>query len=539
MSGGFGTLDWIVLGGYFVLLAITGFLFSRRGVSTHDYFLGGGRIPMWAAAISLLATALSAATFVGGPQQSYDGNLSYLSANIGALLAVVVVALYFVPAFYRHKVATVYGLLGVRFGAPAALAASGAFIIGRVLASGARLYIAALPASLIVFGDVKLEHQACALAVLTVVGSVYTLAGGMRSVIWTDVVQTIIFVGAALAAFMLLWHKIPLNFSEITEALRTPGNGAPSKLTILPLGLDGFDPKHSYTLMTAIFGFTLINLGAYGTDQDLVQRTLSCRSAAKGSGSTIMAILLSLPVTVLFMGIGLLLYIFYARPDLMGVAAPTYAVEGGKTIFLTFMLHELPPGMAGVMMAGLLAVSLSSLISALNALSSSAVNDFYRRFRPNRPDAHYLFMGRAGVLGFGLLLGGVAILSMFWQEAHPKTMLIDFAFQVMLFAYSGLVAVFLAALFTRRGNSASVIAALLVGFGTVVGMQYISWNDQTISQQLAYPWQMLLATSAAFGVCCLGTPVSQSVSWSVHQEETLRVDAPLPELATVAGGENQ
>ena len=494
----FSSLDWLVLAGYFLLLIITGILFSRRQYSTEDYFLARGRIPLWAAGISFMATALSAATFIGAPQQSYESDLTYLSSNIGSILAILTVALFFIPAFYRLRVSTVYGLLDIRFGKPASLAASGAFMIGKVFSSGARLYIAALPASLILFGDILPRHQVVAITTLTLVGIFYTLVGGIRSVIWTDVIQSVVFVGAALATMILLLDKIPLNIREMHEVLQDPGVGQTSKMTFLKLGFEGFGPRHSYTFLTALFGFSLLSLGAYGTDQDMVQRLLTCKSSLKGSWSAITGILVGLPVTTLFMGIGLLLYIFYARPDLMGVAASHYQIDESRKIFLSFILLETPMGMAGLMMSGLFAAALSSLNSAINAMSSTFINDFYKFFLPQKEESHYLAMSRIGVIVFGIILGFFAIFSVFWQQARPGATLIDFALMVMAFAYSGLVAVYLTALFTKRGNNLSVIAALFTGFLVVLAMQVY------FAQNIAFPWQMFIATSLAFIVCLSG-----------------------------------
>jgi SSS family solute:Na+ symporter len=203
-------------------------------------------------------------------------------------------------------------------------------------------------------------------------------------------------------------------------------------------------------------------------------------------------------VTTLFMLTGLLLYIFYSRPEIMGAAAPAYKPEGSREVFLTFILHEMPAGMTGLMLAGLFAAALSTLNSALNAMSSTFIYDFYKRFRPGRNEAHYVHIGMLGVVGSGVLLGLFAIFSVFYQEAHPNTTLIDFALMVMVFAYSGLVAVYLTALFTKRGNDTSVIAAILTGFFAVVLMQSF------LSDKLAFPWQMFLSTLLAFGVCMSG-----------------------------------
>lgn len=483
-----------MLGGYFVVLIVSGAIFAKRQTTTRDYYLASGTIPAWAAAVSLLATALSAATFIGGPQQAFKGDLTYLSANIGSIIAVFVVAYYFVPRFYSEQVVTVYGILERRFGLSARLTAGGAYLIGRVFASGARLYIAALPASLIVFGDTRIDHLMIGILVMTFAGIFYTWIGGIRSAIWTDVIQTIIFTGAAAAAVWILLMKIPVPISEILHALSEPAPGQASKLTIFKFGLDGFGPKQSYTILTAIFGFTLLNIGAYGADQDMAQRMLTCKNALQGSRSAIGGILVGLPVTALFMAVGLLLFIFYQRPDLMGAAAPAYQLEGSREVFLTFIIRELPPGMPGVMLAGLFAAALGSL----NSMSSTFVTDFYKRWKPDRTEAHYVNIGLWSVIGFGILLGLFAVFSAFWQAARPETTLIDFALSVMVFAYSGLVAVYLTALFTKRGSSASTTAAIVVGFLAVVVMQ------SQFAKVLAFPWQMTIATTLAFIVAQMG-----------------------------------
>lgn len=509
-SGAFTGLDWAVLGGYFALLLVTGILLARREPSgSAEYFLAGRQMPVWAVAVSVLATSLSAATFIGGPQQAYVGNLTYLSASLGALLAIGVVAAFFVPAFYRANVSTVYELLEVRFGTGAKRAASAMFMVGRIFASGARVFIVAIPASMIVFGDDKPAHMVLAIGLLSVIAVVYTLVGGIRSIIWTDVIQTCVFVGAAGAAAWVLLSRIPLGAGELVGTLAdAPGPGGTSKLTLLSLSTD---PGANYTLLTAVIGFTLLNLGAYGTDHDLVQRMLTCRSAVRGSWSAVLGVLVGLPVTTLFMTLGLLLYVFYQRPEIMGEGAPSYPAPAGKDVFLTFILREMPRGMPGVMMAGLFAAGIGSLNSALNAMSATFLNDFYRPMRPGKSERHYLAVGRWGVAGWGAVLGGFACLCVWWyaaKRAEGQT-LIDFALSVMGFAYAGLVAVFATAIFTRRGTGASAVAALAVGFVAVLAMEPWAWARWAgaipglAEIKLAYPWRLAVATAVATAVCCL------------------------------------
>ena len=504
----FGPWDWTVLAGYFLLLAVTGVLLSRRKqTGTDDYFLAGRSMPVWAVSISVLATAQSAATFIGGPQEAYAGDLTYLSANIGQIIAALIVALVFIPRFYRHHVATVYELLEQRYGRTGKLAASWSFMIGRVFASGARIYIAALAASLILFGDILPMQMTWAIMAIAVVGVGYTLVGGIRSVIWTDVIQTVVYVGASLAALVLLWHRIPLSFGEIVDVLQQPEPDAASKLTVISFKFGGLGPEHTYTFWTALFGFMLLNLGAYGTDQDLAQRMLTCRTAARGSWSLISAILIGIPVTALFMVVGLLLYIFYTQPELMGAAAPESVPYDSRKIFLSFIIDYMPTGMSGLMIAGLFAAGLSSFNSAVNAMSSTFVNDFYRPIDAGRSERFYLQLGRIGVVGWGVLLAAFAVFCVYWQQWQQQQggeTLIKFALRVMVFAYSGLIAVFVAALFTKRGSPVSVVAALITGFVAVAAMNLRVWSKWAPDFSIAFPWQMVFATALAFAVCMIG-----------------------------------
>lgn len=530
-------LDYVVLAAYFAVIIAAGVYFSRGRITTaRQYFLGDRKLPVWAVACSVVATALSAATFVGTPQLAYTGDLTFLSTNIGTVLAVFLVAAIFIPAFYRHNVMTVYELLEIRMGRPAKQAASAMFMIGRVLASGARLYIAAIPAALVAFGDVSPGHLLAAIVVLTLVGTFYTLIGGIRSIIWTDVLQLMVLGGTAVAAVVFLWWRIPASTAQVLDALRHPVTGGDSKLTLLTLGVGstGIAWGKEFTLLTALTGFLLFGVAAYGTDQDLAQRVLTCRSSLRGSMSAVSAILLSLPVTLVLMLAGLLLYVFYQRPDLMGVFAPRSPPAQSAKVFVAFVLDEMPAGLRGLFLAGLFAVALGSFNSVLNAMSSTLVADFYRQWRPARPERHYVQVGRACMAMWGLILGAFACSCVYWHNASdPRSeKLINFALSVMNFAYSGLLAVFLTALFTRRGSSASVIAALVTGFLVVLALEMRLWQYGPAGWdnfQLAFPWRMVAATALAFFVSLLGRPtqpLSTQAGSAAHDFEVVREKRP-------------
>lgn len=520
MLATFAPLDWAVLGGYCLVLLGSGVILSRREQrTTEDYFLGGRRMPAWAVAVSILATGLSAATFVGAPESSYKGNLTYLSTNIGMVIAAVVLATTFLPVFYRHRVATIYELLETRFGRPARSASSAMFMVGRVFASGARIFIIGIPAALILFGEpatgpIPASQIVLAIGLLVVVGIGYTLVGGITSVIWADVIQAVVFLGAVIGAIVLLVNRIPAPVDEIASHLASAG-----KLEVFDLSTS---LETTFTLWASVIGFTLLGIASYGVDQDLVQRMLTCKSAKRGSMSIITANLMAIPIVAGFLLVGVLLFVFYKVPGLMGDAGPAGAPSDDRTVFLSFILSEMPAGLKGLMLAGLFAAGLSSLNSALNAMSSTFINDFYLRWKPDRTQAHYVRVGRRAVVVWGTVLGVFASGCVFWQRAGGQT-LIDFALGVMAFAYAGLLGVFFTALYTKRGNSASVIAALVVGFVVVLVLTPSVWawgsalvlpvvmssgaieDSGLIGLDLAFPWRLTMGAGLAMLVCMAGS----------------------------------
>ena len=521
LANGFGALDWGVLALYALVLLGTGVWLSRREQKdTEDYFLGGRRMPAWAVAISVVATSMSAASFIGVPQQGYASDLTYLSTNIGMVFAALIIAVFFVPAFYRARVQTIYELLDRRLGDGSGMASSGMFLLGRVFASGARVFIGAIPLSLVLFGNEGLEPGPMMLSIgaLSFVGIAYTLIGGVASVIWSDVIQFVILIGAALGAVWIIGSQISAEPSEVIGALRTGMDDGASKLTLLDLSAD---PHAPFSLLAAVIGFTLMGIGSYGTDQDLAQRLLTCKDAKGGARSIVGGILLGIPSVALFLVLGLLLWLYYQRPDLMG-GVDAAAPEDSRAVFLVFIMEQMPAGLRGLMMAGLFAAGLSSLNSAINAMSSAMVNDFYKRLAPGRDGRHYVRVGRLGVVVFGVLLGLFACgcVLVYGEHAERGGTLLTFALTVMTFAYAGLIGVFGAALLTGRGNRGSVIAALLVGFIAVASMQPLVWGlvmdldawreqhpdgDRLLwALDLAFVWKLTIASALSFAVCVAG-----------------------------------
>lgn len=504
----FGPLDWAVLAGYFVLVTVVGLAVARKEQDTDEYFLGERSIPAWAAALSLVATMLSAATFVGVPDMAFGGDITYLSLSIGGIVAVFVVAFVFVPRLYHAGSVTIYGYIAQRFGENARLAISCMFILGRLLASGSRLFMAAIPVCLLMFGDkdASLWHLVMAICLISAVGTVYTVMGGVRAVVWVDVIQLAIVVGTAFMTIGILMHRIPLDLAGMLHVLgNTPGGpDGGSKLRLIDFS---FSPTVNYTLWTAIIGGTFLNTATYGVDQDLAQRFLVTKSAWRGSVSVIASQLISIVVVALFLCIGLLLFLFYKGPH--APHGEHMAPANGISVYPWFLLNELPPVLSGLAIAGFFAIAQGSMDSAMNALASSIVSDIWLPLRRRRDPVTKIGSAEASrftVACVGMLLSAFAIFCAIVYDPHQR-MLLDFALGVMTFAFTGMLGVFLTALLTERGNGASVIVALLAGVIVVSLLQdsILGWWTLHMfghAYRLAWPWWMPIGTIASF-LCCV------------------------------------
>ncbi len=500
--------DWAVLGGYVAILAAVGYASTRRTIaSADDYFLASHRAPTWLVAVSVLSTVQSAATFLGVPDNSFRGNYTYLMSTVGALLAAIIVSRVLIPRFYAMGATTVYELLEQRFDVTARRAAGGMYLVGRVFASGARLYLAAIAVSMVVFLDVQPQQLVMASLILLVFGLAFTFMGGLNAVIWSDLVQVVLYVGAAVLVLGFLLVKIPAPWPDIIDALQHGPDGA-NKLQVIDASFNWTAPFSVFAVFT---GITLLNIGNSGLDQDTTQRLLACDNARDGSRALLVSVWASIPVILLFLVIGSLLHIFYERPDLMAAGGASVAgnFQGERiTVFMHFILSEIPPGLRGLVTVGIIAAA--AINSGLISMSAVLINDFYRPLRERRgqpAEAHYVHAGRAATVVLGLVLFAMSILCYYWQR-YSSLPLLDFVLGVMAFAYSGLLGVYFTALFTTRGSSRSVIAALVAGFLTILLFQgYVvdSIGLPAVLKTIAFPWQLCIGTAVATLVCLTGS----------------------------------
>ena len=451
-------------------------------------------MPLLAVAISILATSQSAATFLGVPEFSYAHNFTLIGFYFSSLLGVLFVAKFFVPKFYEINAITVYELLEKRYGASAKNQAGVMFLVGRIMASGARLYVAALAISMILFLDITLAHMTLSILLLVLGALAYTYFGGVKSVILSDVIQAITYVSAGLVvAFYLYTSLSEVNILEVLAQNH--------KLVFIDTALDG-----KFSLIGLLTGWLLLNIAAFGLDQDMTQRVLACKNKDEASRALILSILFTIPIVLLFLLIGALLFVHYESADVV------QNFQGEKiTIFMYYILNEMPEGLRGFVTVGAIAAALSSTNSVLGALSSVAIEDLYRPWKlkksPQTQEPHFIKASRNSVLLFALILSLMAILSYFWQR-YSDLSLIGFVLGIMAFAYTGLLGVFFSAIFTSRGSAKTVPYALGGGFLTVLTLQPYTFNIH-----IGFSWQITLGTLVAFGIMQMQKSTSTSQTY--------------------------
>jgi len=484
----FGGLDYAVLAGYFVLCAGLGWWTGRGQTNAGEFFKGGGAIPTWAVCLSILASETSALTFCAVPGQAYAGNHTYFQFVVGNLAGRLLVAFLFIPAFYIAGVTSVYEFLGLRFGPSTRGLASLLFLVTRILASGVRLTVAAI----IVQAVTGWNFALCVVA-FTAVTVAYSVYGGIKSIIWTDVLQFFLFFGGAILALGLIFGD--LGSAGFERALQGTG-----KLRIV-------DPSvamgKTYTLLTALVCGPILTFATHGTDQDLVQRMLTCKGSRQGSLSVIFSGLISIPMVLLFLYIGSALFAFYAQhPGLR--PGPEVRQE---QVFPHFIVHELPLGLRGLVIAAVFAAAMSTTSSAIGALALVAVVDGLRRFRPGPEDpARDLRESRIMTAVMGALLVLVAI-----GFGSVSQSLLDMGLEVMTYAYGALLGVFvLGRMTTRRGSDRGNVAAMLLGVAAVLGVRFGINRDHVV---VAWPWFTVIGFGVTLGMAVLFPTASTSSAY--------------------------
>jgi SSS family transporter len=471
--------DWAVLLGYVALVLGIGWFVSRGTNSAEGHLRANRDLPAWAVVFSILAAEVSAATYIGVPEASFKGDWTYLQFALGALLGKWVVSSWFVRLYWRLNLPTVYGLLAQRIGPRSQRASAWAFLCGRLVASGVRLYIAAI-AFAVVTG---LAVGECIL-LMACISTLYTLIGGLKAVVWTDVAQGSVFFVGALTALVVGLHEIGLPVGQLaSEAL------AAGKLHLV--GLDGNPLDSTSSLASALLGGFLLSLAVQGTDQEAVQHMLNTRSERSAGRTVLTSGFVTFPIVAAFLSVGTMLWAFQRHVGAHGYALTT--PEEVKRVFPNFILHELPVGLRGLVFAGLFAAAISSLGATLNAAAAAWTHDIAPRARG------FSLTGVRALTGvFGILLAGVGLF--FDWYAHASAVdLVQIALGAMTILYGGILGAFLVALFAaRRGSDTSVVLGMLAGVacGAVLFFQVQLFEHKF----LEWPWCLGLSTLVAAGV---------------------------------------
>jgi SSS family transporter len=467
--------DYAVLGGSIVVLLAIGFRFTTRQRDTVDFFLARRRVPGWAACLSFLATEISAVTIISVPATAYSENWEYVQFFIGSSLAKWAVAFLFIPAFYRYDVTTIYEFLRHRFGQASQVTASLFFFVTRLLGSGVRLMVAALAVSILMGWPLVPT-----LALFIVVSILYIAMGGVTAVVWTNVFQALMFLGAGLVTLVFLVTQIDGGAAAVIRVA-----GEAGRLNVINWGPAPGAPDFWRRIVgdpnivwVAVLNGLVGSMAAFGTDHDLMQRLLTVETRRESQWTLSLTPLGTLATLAIYLSLGAALYAFYAQHPQLPASRP-------DEILPHFVRQMMPPVLRGLMLS---AIVLASIDSPLGSLAASFVTDIYRPLLVRgRPERHYLFVSRVSVVVFGLVLGGIA----HFFAAFDKILWL--AFKIAGVTFGSLLGVFLLGLLGRRrvADGANVLAMVLVA---LVNLALLVLSEKGV---LAFAWSWLVILGTA------------------------------------------
>ncbi|HZZ42258.1 MAG TPA: sodium:solute symporter [Tepidisphaeraceae bacterium] len=540
-------IDAAIVALYFLSITAIGLYMGRREGSFEEFALGGRRMPWWAVMASIVAAETSAATFLGVPTEGFSKrSLAYMQLAYGIILGRVVVGYFFLKPFYDLKVYTVYDYLEVRFGPMTKGYVSVLFLVMRTLASGTRLFIPALVMvwawKMIMGGNAApyghgaagtVNEYLLAIIAMTIITCAYTAIGGIKAVIWTDVIQATLMIGCAVVAIATLLYHIGGDHWNLLDGIREVGRKVPELRQVKGYVLTGFEKEHvdawratnhitgpmgwwnrikmiladTYALPTAIIGYTVMCVGAFGTDQDMVQRMLTAPDYKKSRRSLITAGLMDLPIFTAFALIGVLLWVFYQQRPSIKPSAPA-------DVFGAYILNVMPVGIRGLVLAGIFATAMGSLSAALNALATTVTNDWYIKWvGKDKPEKHYVLVARVCTGIFAVCMIGVA-----WGFAYANVNMPGLRIIPVVLGVAGLIlgpmlGVFLIGMFTTRGSDQGNVIAITAGlFGVLfVGGFWIDlfnllgkggWTRPTWLPEVSFTWYSVVGSAVVCGVGC-------------------------------------
>ncbi|MGB3541918.1 sodium:solute symporter [Rubrivirga sp.] len=453
-------IDLVVLVAYAIGIVIFGLRAGGQQTSTTDYFLGGRDLPWWAVCFSIVATETSTLTVIGVPAVAYGGSMTFLQLTIGYIIGRVVVARVLLPRYVRGDMQTAYAFLGERFGDRMRGAASVTFLVTRLLADGVRLFATAIPIQVIVrAAGFEVGYPTVILAI-GIVTAAYTYVGGLKAVVWMDVVQMLVYVGGAMIALgLLLSGPSAGSWDAALEA---------GKLAVVDLGDGPFGSfmTSPYVLPVAVIGGAVFAMASHGTDQLIVQRVLACRTLEDSQRAMVWSGVFVGVQFALFLAVGAALWVHYGAAPLADLG-----LTRGDEVFPRYILDEMPVGLRGLLFAGIIAAAMSTLSSSLNALAGSTLMDLLERFgrRPESPE-RALKLSRVLTLVWAAVFVGFAML--FTGMDNP---VVELGLGIAGFTYGGLLGAFVLGLVSTRPQQTDALVAFAIGVVTMTLIIFGLW----------------------------------------------------------------
>lgn len=452
-----GVLNWSILIGYISLNLLLGFVLSKNVKTADDFYVGRRTTPWWAIGISVVATYVSALSFLGGPAWSYSESLAVIAIHLNYPLVVILVVTLFLPFFFNSGVASIYDYIERRFGATSRLVISSVFLVSQTLTSAAILYATSLVIQFITGIDVK-----TAIVIVTVIALVYTMMGGITAVIWTDVVQAgVLFVGAFIILFALI-DQMPAPIMEVLADLKAQGKTNPLNFS--------FDWTAEATIWSGVIAMTLFHVTVYGANQMMVQRTLAAKNIGDAKKSFLLMGYGAFFIYFLFFFLGILFYGYYGGREF----------EDGNTIILEFAASYGMPGLMGIIAAAIVAASMSSLDSSFNSLATISTIDFYQKYyRPNESSQHYLKASRGFTIFWAII---IIIPAIIYSESEGSVL--QTLSKIGAYFVGAKLSMFGLGFFSKQTTEKGLLVGVAVGF-------IIIWYVAT-KTTIAWPWYCLI-----------------------------------------------
>ncbi len=487
-------VDLVIVVTYLLSVTALGVWFRRaqkdvlqggREAVTRDYFLGGRTAPWWAIAFSIVATETSTLTIIGTPALAYGGNLTFLQLVFGYLAGRVLIVMLLLPGYFRGEYFTAYALIEKRFGEKMRTVAASTFLITRAIAEGVRVSAIALVISVVLGTS---EHLAVVIVIALTV--LYTFEGGMKAVIWTDVAQLLLYLTGSAVTFFVLLHRIPGGWSEVTQVAAVAGD----KLRVFDFS---FHLVTKYTFWSGLIGGAFLTMASHGTDQTIVQRLLAARNERDSRWALLASGVIVLVQFMVFLLIGVLLFVFAQHSPLLA------AGERTDRILPLFLVREMPPGLAGLLLASILAVAMSNAAGSLNSLAASSVLDFSRLRGGSADPAKFLQLSRRMTLAWGIVLMGFGLVK--WGP------LLETGLTVASLPFGSLLGLFLLGTFDRRASARGALVGMFAGLVTVLSVYRFT--------PIAFTWYVLVGATVTFLVGCTVSRISSVQSFTAPSSQ--------------------